>query len=202
MYNKYIKRLLDILLSAIVIFLFSWLFIIIIILVKTTSKGPLFFKQKRIGIHKNNFHIIKFRTMRVETPSDMPTHLLVNPDQYITKMGKLLRRTSLDELPQLFNIIKGDMTIVGPRPALWNQFDLIEERDKYKANEVRPGLTGWAQINGRDELPNQIKARLDGEYVSNMNFLFDTKCIFKTVGCVIMHEGIKEGVQNIKDEIA
>jgi O-antigen biosynthesis protein WbqP len=168
------------------------------LLIKLTSKGPLFFKQKRIGIHKTEFNIIKFRTMRIDTPKDMPTHLLKNPDKYITPIGKFLRVTSLDELPQLWNIIKGEMAIVGPRPALWNQYDLIAERDKYGANDVRPGLTGWAQVNGRDELPIPIKAKLDGEYIERISFLFDIKCLFKTVICVIKHDGVKEGASQKK----
>lgn len=193
MYNKYLKRVLDLVLSFIAIILFSWLFLFLMLLVKMTSKGPIFFYQKRLGRNKKEFSIIKFRTMRVDTPRDMPTHLLRNPEKYITPIGRFLRKTSLDELPQLINILKGDMSIVGPRPALWNQDDLILERDLYKANNIRPGLTGWAQINGRDELAIPIKAKLDGDYIKNISFLFDIRCIFKTVSCVIRRDGLKEG---------
>lgn len=193
MYQQYLKRGCDILLSLIALVLLSLLFFIIMILIKFTSKGPVFFFQNRVGINKKQFRIIKFRTMRMDTPKNMPTHLLDNPEQYITPLGRFLRKTSLDELPQLINIIIGDMSIVGPRPALWNQYDLIKERDKYNANEVRPGLTGWAQINGRDELPIKLKAKLDGEYVEKLGLIFDFKCIIKTFGCVYRHEGVKEG---------
>lgn len=160
-----IKGILDKLLAFIGLIILSPLFLILIIAIKCDSKGPILFKQKRVGNHKIYFNILKFRTMRTDTPKDMPTHLLKNPEQYITKVGKFLRKTSLDELPQIINILKGDMAIVGPRPALWNQYDLIEERDKYGANDILPGLTGWAQINGRDELPIEVKARYDGDYV-------------------------------------
>ena len=159
-----IKRLIDIILSSIGLIILSPVFLVLIIAIKLDSPGPVLFKQKRVGIHKSHFHILKFRTMRIDTPKDTPTHLLDNPDQWITKVGKFLRRTSLDELPQIINIFKGEMSIIGPRPALWNQYDLIEERDKYGANDVPVGLTGWAQINGRDELEIDVKARLDGEY--------------------------------------
>ena len=194
MYLKYLKRFSDCILSLVVTVVISWLLLIIIILIKSTSKGTVFFLQKRIGIHKREFYIFKFRTMRIDTPKDMPTHMLMNPEQYITPVGRFLRKTSFDELPQLFNIIIGQMAIVGPRPALWNQYDLIDERDRYGANDVRPGLTGWAQVNGRDEIPISIKARLDGEYIKKMGFLFDMKCIVKTVSTVLRHEGVKEGV--------
>ena len=193
MYNKYIKRAVDFFLSGIAIVLFSWLLLLLALIIKTTSKGPVFFKQKRVGIRKTYFNILKFRTMRIDTPKDMPTHLLQNPDQYITPIGRFLRKTSLDELPQLFNIFLGQMAIVGPRPALWNQYDLIEERDQYRANDVRPGLTGWAQVNGRDELPIPVKARLDGEYIERLGFCFDIQCLFKTVTSVLKSEGVKEG---------
>ena len=188
-----IKRILDFILALIATILLSWLFVILIVLIKIDSKGPILFKQKRVGIHKKHFMIYKFRTMRTDTPKDMPTHMLKNPEQFITKVGKFLRKTSLDELPQLLNIIKGDMAIVGPRPALWNQYDLIEERDKYGANDVLPGLTGWAQINGRDELEIPVKAALDGEYIKKMGFVMDVKCIFGTVKSVLKHEGVVEG---------
>lgn len=174
------KRIFDILLSFLTIVVFSPLFIIISILVKCSSKGPIFFKQKRIGKNKKTFYILKFRTMRTDTPKDTPTHLLENSDAYITKIGKFLRKTSLDEIPQAFNIFVGQMSVVGPRPALWNQDDLIKERDKYFANNIRPGLSGWAQCNGRDTLPIEEKAKLDGEYVKRFNVWFDIKIIFKT----------------------
>lgn len=199
MYLKYIKRLTDIILSTLAIIITFWLFIILFFMIKITSKGPMFFRQKRFGKGGSLFYILKFRTMRKETPSDTPTHLLKNPEQYITFVGKFLRKTSLDELPQLFNILMGDMTIVGPRPALWNQFDLIQEREKYGANDVKPGLTGWAQINGRDELPIQIKAKLDGEYIEKMGFIFDLKCILKTISCVIKQNGLKEGTAEVSE---
>lgn len=188
-----IKRMVDIIFSVIGLIILAPLFIIIMILIKLDSKGPIFFKQKRVGIHKTHFHILKFRTMRIDTPKDIPTHLLENPDQYITKIGKFLRKTSLDELPQIWNILVGDMSIIGPRPALWNQYDLIAERDKYGANDVPPGLTGWAQINGRDELPIEVKAKLDGEYVKKMGPWMDMKCFFLTIFSVLRSEGVVEG---------
>ena len=175
------KRFFDIICAFLAITVFSWLYIILGLLVVCTSKGPLFFKQKRIGKNKKEFYILKFRTMRVDTPHDTPTHLLENPEKYITKVGKFLRKTSLDEIPQAFNIFIGQMSVVGPRPALWNQFDLIEERDKYNANAVRPGLSGWAQCNGRDTLPIPEKAKLDGDYIKKFNIWFDIKIIFKTI---------------------
>ena len=193
MYQGFFKRVLDIVLSLIGILLLFWLFLIIIIAMKIDSRGPIFFRQKRVGKGKTHFHILKFRSMRVDTPRDMPTHMLQNPDQYITRMGKIMRKTSLDELPQLFNILAGHMSIIGPRPALWNQYDLLEERDLYGANDIRPGLTGWAQINGRDELDNSTKARLDGEYVKKLSFGFDCRCFFGTILKVLRHEGIVEG---------
>lgn len=203
MYNKIWKRVLDIILSFLAIIILSWLFLILIIVIKIDSKGPVLFKQKRVGIHKTYFNILKFRTMRIDTPKDMPTHMLANPEQYITKVGKFLRKTSLDELPQIFNIFVGDMSIIGPRPALWNQDDLVAERDLYGANDVRPGLTGWAQINGRDELEIPVKAKLDGEYVRRMSFGFDIKCFFGTISSVVKHKGVVEGgtgnIQNQKD---
>lgn len=193
MYQKFWKRVLDILLSGCAIVVLSPLLLILVIAIKVDDPGPVFFRQKRVGIHKNHFHILKFRTMKVSTPKDVPTHLLDNPQQYITRVGGFLRKTSLDELPQIFQIFTGDMSIIGPRPALWNQFDLIEERDKYGANDIRPGLTGWAQINGRDELPIDVKARLDGEYVEKLSFLFDCKCFFGTITSVLKSEGVVEG---------
>lgn len=192
-YTKYIKRLIDFILSLLGTIILSPILLILILLIKITSPGPVFFKQKRVGIHKTYFNIYKFRTMRIDTPKDTPTHLLDNPDQYITSIGKFLRKTSLDELPQLFNILKGDMAIVGPRPALWNQYDLIEGRDKYHANDILPGLTGWAQVNGRDELEIDVKAKLDGDYVKNMSFGFDCKCFWMTITSVLKHEGVVEG---------
>jgi O-antigen biosynthesis protein WbqP len=193
MYKKFIKRCLDVFLSAIGVIILSPLFLILMVLIKLDSPGPVFFKQKRIGIHKSHFNILKFRTMRIDTPKDTPTHLLKNTEQWITKTGRFLRKTSLDELPQIINILLGNMSIIGPRPALWNQFDLIEERDKYGANDVPPGLTGWAQINGRDELPIDVKAKLDGEYVQRQSFWFDVKCFFGTIVSVFKHDGVVEG---------
>ena len=193
MYKRYIKRLLAIVLSAAGILCLGWLLILLCLAIKIDSPGPVLFKQKRVGIHKTYFEILKFRTMRIDTPKDMPTHLLADPEQYITRVGKFLRKTSLDELPQLFNILVGDMAVIGPRPALWNQYDLIEERDKYGANDVRPGLTGWAQINGRDELEIDVKARLDGEYVEKLSFWFDVKCFVGTVVSVLRRDGVVEG---------
>lgn len=190
---KYFKRIFDFLISLIALIILSPLFIIIAIWIKTNSPGPVFFKQKRVGKNKDLFEIYKFRSMRNDTPSDMATHLLNDPDAFITSSGKFLRKTSLDELPQLINIIKGDMAIIGPRPALWNQYDLIEERDKYGANDIRPGLTGWAQINGRDELEIPIKAKLDGDYVKNISFHFDLKCFFGTISSVLKSDGVVEG---------
>ena len=193
MYRNCIKRILAIVLSLAGIIALGWLLILLSIAIKLDSPGPVLFRQKRVGLGKSHFYILKFRTMRIDTPKDMPTHLLVNPQQYITRVGRFLRKTSLDELPQLFNILVGHMAIIGPRPALWNQFDLIEERDRYGANDVRPGLTGWAQINGRDELPIDVKARLDGEYVEKLSFLFDVKCFLGTIRAVLSHDGVVEG---------
>lgn len=193
MYRGFIKRLIDFVLALCGLIVLSPVFIILCIWIKLDSKGPILFKQKRVGINKTYFNIYKFRTMYIDTPKDMPTHMLSNPDQFITKAGKFLRKTSLDELPQIINIIKGEMAIIGPRPALWNQDDLIAERDKYHANDVRPGLTGWAQINGRDELEIDVKARLDGEYVKCISFLFDVKCFFGTITSVLKSDGVVEG---------
>ena len=190
---SFIKRIMDLIISTLGLIILLPIFILLIIWIKLDSPGPILFKQRRVGIYKSEFEILKFRTMRIDTPKDTPTHLLSNPDQYITKAGKFLRKTSLDELPQIINIIKGEMSIVGPRPALWNQFDLIEERDKYRANDILPGLTGWAQINGRDELPIDIKASFDGEYVKNMSLTFDIKCFFMTIFKVLKKDGIVEG---------
>ena len=197
MYKKYIKRFVDFVVALVGLIVLSPILIILSIVIKVTSPGPVLFRQKRVGIHKSYFEILKFRTMRIDTPKDCPTHLLENPEKYITSIGKLLRKTSLDELPQIINIIKGDMSIIGPRPALWNQYDLIEERDKYGANDILPGLTGWAQINGRDELEIEEKARLDGDYAdalkSRYGIKMDWKCFWGTVKSVIKHEGVVEG---------
>ena len=188
-----IKRVIDFVLSGIGLILLSPVFLLLIISIKLDSPGPVLFKQKRVGIHKQHFNILKFRTMRIDTPSDMPTHLLENPDQWITKVGKFLRKTSLDELPQIINIVKGEMSIIGPRPALWNQFDLIEARDIYGANDIPVGLTGWAQINGRDELEIDVKAKLDGEYAEKIGFPMDVRCFFGTIFSVLRRDGVVEG---------
>ena len=188
-----IKRAIDVLLSGIGILVLSPILLILCVAIKLDSPGPILFTQKRVGIHKSYFQIYKFRTMRTDTPKDMPTHMLSNPEQYITRTGSFLRRTSLDELPQIFNIFKGDMSIVGPRPALWNQYDLIAERDKYGANDVLPGLTGWAQINGRDELEIPVKAKLDGEYVKKYGLTMDLRCFFGTFVSVLRQDGVVEG---------
>ena len=193
MYKRFGKRLIDILLSACGIIVLSPVLLTLVIAIKLDSPGPVLFKQKRVGLHKTHFNILKFRTMRIDTPRDMPTHMLKNPEQWITKVGGFLRKTSLDELPQIFNIFVGQMSVIGPRPALWNQYDLVEERDKYGANDVLPGLTGWAQINGRDELEIPVKAKLDGEYVERMSFFFDVKCFVGTVASVLKHDGVVDG---------
>ena len=188
-----VKRILDIILSFLAIICLSPILLLIALSIKIDDPGPIFFRQKRVAIHKTYFDILKFRTMKTSTPKDCPTHLLNNPDAFITKTGKFLRKSSLDELPQIFNIFKGEMSIIGPRPALWNQYDLLAERDKYGANDIMPGLTGWAQINGRDELPIETKAKFDGEYVKQMSLSFDVEIFFKTIFSVLRHEGIKEG---------
>lgn len=192
---KYIehKRKIDLILSLIGLIVLAPLFIGIMIAIKLESKGPVFFKQKRVGLHRSHFNILKFRTMRIDAPKDMPTHLLGDPEQYITKVGKFLRKTSLDELPQIINILKGEMAVIGPRPALWNQYDLIEEREKHGANDILPGLTGWAQINGRDELPIEIKAQLDGYYKRKISLNMDVRCFFGTLYSVIKSDGVIEG---------
>ena len=192
MYKHFLKRIFDFTLSfigSIILFPFFLIFGIIIFI---DNPGPIFFTQKRVGKKKKLFRLIKFRTMKTKTP-DIPTHLLENPEQYITRFGKFLRKTSIDELPQIWNILVGQMSIIGPRPALWNQDDLIAERDKYGANDIKPGLTGWAQINGRDELEIPVKAALDGEYVKKLSFAFDCKCFFGTIKAVFKHEGVVEG---------
>ena len=195
MNKKYIiiKNILDFILSLLALIILLPFFFIFAIIIKLESKGPIFFKQKRIGKDKKEFYIYKFRTMRTDTPKDMPTHLLKDAESYITKSGKIFRKTSIDELPQIINILKGQMSIIGPRPALWNQYDLIKERDKYNANSIRPGLTGWAQVNGRDELEIPIKAKFDGEYVEKMSLWFDIKIFFKTIIKVFKHDGVVEG---------
>lgn len=200
MYQNIVKRIVGFLMALILVILLSPILLIIAIAIKCESKGPVFFKQKRVGKHKQLFEIYKFRSMRTDTPKDQPTHLLQNPESYITKVGGFLRKTSLDELPQLFNILKGEMAWVGPRPALWNQYDLIEERDKYGANDVMPGLTGWAQINGRDELEIPVKAKFDGEYVEKCSFLFDLKCFFGTFISVAKQDGVVEGGTGAMDK--
>lgn len=193
MYRKFIKRAIDLLLSFLGLVILALPMLVIAIIVKLDSKGPVLFWQNRIGIHKKQFRMPKFRSMYTETPANMPTHMLADPAHWITKSGKILRKLSLDELPQIWSIFKGDMSIIGPRPALWNQDDLIAERDRYGANDVRPGLTGWAQINGRDELEIPVKAKLDGEYVERMSFAFDCKCFFGTIVSVLKHDGVVEG---------
>lgn len=193
MYTHFFKRLIDIVLSFIGIIVLGIPMLIIAAAIKHEDPGPALFRQKRIGKNKKYFMLLKFRSMKMSTPHDVPTHQLENPEQYLLKCGKTLRKLSLDELPQLFNILKGDVSIIGPRPALWNQDDLIAERDKYGVNGVKPGLTGWAQINGRDELEIPIKAKLDGEYVEKQSFLFDCKCFFGTIGKVLKSDGVVEG---------
>ena len=193
MYQRYVKRIIDILLSLNGLIVLAPVFAVLSVWVKLDSPGPVFFRQKRVGRGKTYFDILKFRTMRTDAPSDIPTHLLKNPDAYITRSGRFLRRTSLDELPQIINILIGQMSIVGPRPALWNQDDLIAERERYGANDVTPGLTGWAQVNGRDELEIAEKARLDGEYVRHITFKMDATCFLMTIGNVLRQKGVVEG---------
>ncbi len=192
----HVKRIMDALIAALALAALSPLMLILALIVKVTSPGPVFFRQKRVGLNKTHFMIYKFRTMRNDAPKDKPTHMLKDPAAFITPVGAFLRRSSLDELPQLINILRGEMALVGPRPALWNQYDLIAERDKYGANAVRPGLTGWAQVNGRDELSIDVKARYDGEYVQNMSLWFDIRCLVRTVSRVARGSGVVEGEQN------
>ena len=200
MYKLFFKRMIDIILSLVGIVVLGIPMLIVALIIKISDPGPALFTQKRVGLHKKYFKLYKFRSMKLNTP-DVPTHLLENPDQYMISIGKAIRKLSIDELPQLFNILKGDMSIIGPRPALWNQDDLIAERDKYGANDVRPGLTGWAQINGRDELAIDVKAKLDGEYVERLGFGFDCKCFFGTITKVLKSEGVVEGGnRNAKNE--
>lgn len=193
-YQKYLKNLLDRGLALLGTVVLAWLLLGVSIAIRLDSPGPVLFRQKRVGKDGKYFYIYKFRTMRIDTPHDMPTHLLDNPDLFITRVGRFLRKTSLDELPQLFNILKGDMALVGPRPALWNQTDLLAERERYGANSVRPGLTGWAQIHGRDELPIRKKAELDGYYVQNICLGMDLDCLWRTAGAVLRQDGVHEGV--------
>lgn len=200
MYQKGWKRGLDFLLSSLALVVLWPIFILLVIAIKLDDPGPVFFRQKRVGLHKEHFYILKFRTMKMCTPHDTPTHLLENPDQYITRVGRVLRKTSLDELPQILQIWTGKMSIIGPRPALWNQFDLIALRDQYGANDVRPGLSGWAQVNGRDELPVEEKAQYDGEYVQRISFLFDCRCFFETIIKVLRHDGVVEGAVGTEEK--
>ena len=200
MYKKYIKRLLGFVISLIVSVFFLPFMLIVAVIIKIDSPGSAFFIQKRVGINKTHFNMIKFRTMRTDAPKETPTHLLANPDRYISRFGRLARKISLDETPQILHILTGKMSIIGPRPALWNQYDLINERDKYGANDIKPGLTGWAQINGRDELPIEVKAKYDGEYVEKISFIFDCKCFFGTIVSVIRRDGIVEGGSNKSEE--
>lgn len=193
MYRKFGKRLLDVIAAFTALVVLSPAFLGLALAIRLDSPGPVLFRQKRVGIRGRYFYILKFRTMRTDTPSDTPTHLLKDPRQWITRVGAFLRKTSLDELPQLWNILKGDMSFIGPRPALWNQDDLLREREKYGANDLVPGLSGWAQINGRDELPIEVKARLDGEYARNISFRFDAKCFFGTLRAVLRRDGVVEG---------
>lgn len=201
-YQRYLKNLLDRGLALLGTAAFAWLLLGVSIAIRLDSPGPVLFRQKRVGKDGRYFYIYKFRTMRIDTPHDMPTHLLNNPDLFITRVGRFLRKTSLDELPQLFNILKGDMALVGPRPALWNQTDLLAERERYGANSVRPGLTGWAQIHGRDELPIRKKAELDGYYVQNIHFGMDLDCLWRTAGAVLRQDGVHEGVLEAKTNSA
>ena len=193
MYKSFFKRIIDFVLSLFALIILAVPMIIFALIIKHEDKGSALFTQKRVGRGKKLFNMYKFRSMKLSTPHDVPTHLLANPEQYILSCGKWMRKYSIDELPQIINILKGDMAVVGPRPALWNQEDLIAERDKYNANDIRPGLTGWAQINGRDELEIPEKAKLDGEYVRRESFMFDILCIIKTVTSVFAHKGVIEG---------
>ena len=193
MYQRFWKRFLDILLAGAGILVLAVPMLVVAAAIGLDDPGPVLFRQKRVGLHKQYFELYKFRSMKLSTPHDTPTHLLENPEQYLLRVGAFIRKYSIDELPQLFNILKGEMSVIGPRPALWNQEDLIAERDRYGANDVKPGLTGWAQINGRDELPIEVKASYDGEYVERLSFAFDCKCFFGTIGKVLKHDGVVEG---------
>lgn len=193
MYKKFFKRFIDIALSGIGIVVLAIPMLIVALVIKIDSPGKVLFRQERVGKNKKSIYILKFRSMRSDTPKNVPTHLLADPEMYITKIGKFIRKTSIDELPQIFCIFMGSMSIIGPRPALFNQTDLIAERDKYGANDITPGLTGLAQISGRDELPIDVKARLDGEYVEKMSFWFDVKLFFGTIFSVLKSDGVVEG---------
>ncbi|MBQ7155927.1 MAG: sugar transferase [Synergistaceae bacterium] len=193
MYRLFVKRLLDIALSLAALVVLAVPMCVFAMMIKLEDRGSALFAQKRVGIHKRHFMMYKFRSMRNDTPHDVPTHMLENPEQYLLRCGKWMRKYSIDELPQIINILKGDMSIVGPRPALWNQYDLLAERDRYGANDIKPGLTGWAQINGRDELEISEKARYDGEYVQRESFAFDVMCVWRTVINAVRHEGVVEG---------
>jgi O-antigen biosynthesis protein WbqP len=195
MYKRHLKRALDFMLSLVALIVLAVPGALLALWIKRDSKGPVFFRQKRVGRDKTHFMILKYRTMRIDAPKDVPTHLLGNPYAFITRSGRFLRKTSLDELPQLINILRGEMSFVGPRPALWNQFDLIEKRDEAGANAVRPGLTGWAQVNGRDELPIDVKARFDGEYVQKLSFRMDVLCVLRTLRDAFRGAGVVEGRQ-------
>lgn len=199
-YQKFFKRLLDIGLSLLGIAVCLVPMLVIAALIVLDDPGPVFFRQVRVGVNKSRFQMLKFRTMKADAPHDVPTHLLEHPDRYITRVGRILRKSSLDELPQIFQILTGKMSVIGPRPALWNQYDLLNARDKYGANRIRPGLTGWAQINGRDELSIAEKARYDGEYAERMSFLFDCRCFLGTLGAVFKHKGIAEGGGTVRGE--
>jgi len=199
-YRHFLKRVIDLVVASISVVILSPLFLLLCVLIKIDSKGPVLFKQRRIGKDKKEFMIFKYRSMKIDAPKDQPTHLLENPEAHITKVGKILRKTSLDELPQLLNIVAGQMSIVGPRPALYNQYDLIAKRDEFGANVVRPGLTGWAQVNGRDELPIDVKSKLDGDYVEKMSLWFDLKCFFLTFSSVAKADGVVEGKATIDKE--
>ena len=195
MYRKFGKRIWDIVLSGLAIVLLSPLFGVLCLWIKLDSRGPVMFRQRRIGVHRTTFDILKFRTMRIDAPHDVPTHLLSDPERWITRAGRVLRKTSLDELPQLFQIFTGKMSLVGPRPALWNETDLVREREKVGANDVLPGLTGLAQVSGRDELPRAEKVRYDGIYAQNLSFKLDISCLYRTVAVVFTHKGFFEGKQ-------
>ena len=200
MYRRFVKRFLDIVLSLAGLIVLALPLLVFALIVKLDSPGPALFWQKRVGTHKETFMMPKFRTMYTSAPGNMPTDLLSDPQRWITRSGVWFRKLSIDELPQIFCILTGKMSIIGPRPALWNQDDLLAERDRYGANDVRPGLTGWAQINGRDELEIPVKARLDGEYVQNISFLFDCKCFFGTIFKVLRHDGVVEGGTGVHQE--
>lgn len=193
MYKRFFKRFIDIVMSAIGIVVLAIPMLIVALAIKIDSPGKVLFRQERVGKNKKSIYILKFRSMRSDTPKNVPTHLLADPEMYITKVGRFIRKTSIDELPQVFCIFAGSMSIIGPRPALFNQTDLLAERDKYGANDITPGLTGLAQISGRDELPIDVKAKLDGEYVEKMSFWFDVKLFFGTIFSVLKSDGVVEG---------